>query len=292
MVSNHVVYGVAFTFVLMAAWAYPLVSPTWHDKQWFVGPAGIGAIITMEIGLTGYKLHTNCDNPSLMKEMRLLCQSDEGFLGYHDLAELMDLSCNAQETTANLIRGCDTVKMLYYVSIVTMGLLCVSLLPMLAGCFGMLYFEMHETYECKAFCMAMFYSAPCVQLVAIGLYGMVTFQLDDMFDPAALRALFPVALVLNSPKCVTLAYGYGIACTLMGACFILPCFTVHYLVVPDDMLYYDDCGNPISPEGYYAGEAYGAQPSPMAGVDGYGQYGGATPAGYEYSQPAYGQVGY
>lgn len=297
MVSNHVVYGVSFTFVLMTAWAYPLISPTWHDKQWFIGPAGTGAIITMEIGLTGYKLHTDCNNPSLLKAVKALCTDPEhdGFLGYHDLSELMDLACNAEETSFNFIRGCDTVKMLYYVSIVTMALLCISLLPMLAGCFGMLYFEMHETYETKAFCMAMFYSAPCVQLVAIGLYGMVTFQLDDMFDPAYLRGLFPVNLVINSPKCVTLAYGYGIAATLMGACFILPCFTVHYLHVVEDQFLYDECGNPISPEGYYAGEAYGAQPSCAAGpVPGYGQYAatGPTPGGYQYSQPAYGQVGY
>lgn len=289
--SNHVIYGVAITFVMMIAWTYPLVSPTWHDKQWFIGPAGIGAVITMEIGLTNYKLTACCECPSLAKEVKLMCQEkdgNKGSLGTHDLSELMDLSCNAEETTQGLIRGCDTVKMLYYVSLGTTALLCISLLPLVAGCFGMLYFELgyHDTYETKAFVMAMYYGAPSLQLVAIGMYGLCTMQLDEMFNPSMLANFFPVNLLVNSPKVVTLAYGYGIAVSLMAMCFVLPCFTAHYLTVTEEEFMYDECGNPISADGYYAGEAYGtgtqysgkfdAAPSP-----GYGQYGTA-------GQPQYG----
>lgn len=288
--SNHVIYGVAITFIMMIAWAFPLVSPTWHDKQWFFGPAGVGAVITMEIGLTNYRLEACCDCPSLAKAVKAMCKDDKSHLGTHDLSELMDLSCNMQETTGGLVRGCDTVKMLYYVSMGTTALLCISLLPMIAGCFGMLYFELgyHDTYETKAFVMAMYYGAPCVQLVAVGMYGLCTMQLDEMFNPHLLAAIFPVNLIVNSPKVVTLAYGYGIAVALCAMCFVLPCFTAHYLSVTEEEYMYDECGNPISAEGYYAGEAYGAGPQysgkfEAAPSPGYGQFGTAGAHGqYSY----------
>jgi len=257
-VSNHVIYGVAMTFVVMIAWTYPLVSPTWHDKQWFVGPAGIGAIITMEIGLTSYKLTACCECPNIAAQVKLMCDAKKegspGNLGTHDLAELMDLSCNAEETSFGVIRGCDTVKLLYYVSLATCAMICISLLPLVAGCFGMLYFELgyNDTYETKSFVMAMYYGAPCVQLLAVGMYGLCTMQLDEMFNPGMLGAFFPVNLVINSPKVVTLAHGYVIAIALMSICFILPCFTAHYLTVSDQEYLYDECGNPIQPDGYAA----------------------------------------
>lgn len=51
---------------------------------------------------------------------------------------------------------------------------------------------------------------------------------------------------------------------------------------------YDECGNPISADGYYAGEAYGAGPQyagkfEAAPSPGYGQYGTAgAPGQYSY----------
>jgi hypothetical protein len=276
-IPTTILYGIGVTFVLMMSWTYPLVSTTWHDKQWFFGPAGLGAVVTMEIGLTSYRLEACCECPSLAKAIKLMCNDSGSALGTHDLSELMDLSCNAQETTKGLIQGCDTTKMLYYVSLGTAALICISLIPMVAGCFGMLYFELgyHDTYETKAFCTAMYYAAPCLQLVAIGMYGLCTHQLDDMFSPQMLQGLFPVNLVLNSPKVVTLATGYAIAGALCAMCFVLPCFTVHYLTVSKDEYLYDEYGNPIPADGYYGGETY-ASP------------GYASPTGKHPDQPGYG----
>lgn len=273
----------------MLAWTYPLVSPTWHDKMWFFGPGGSLGMFNMEIGLTSYQITAKCDTPTLISKLKAVCGKDKnlGSVGMHDLAEMMDFMCNLEETTHGVVRGCDQMKLLYYVSIVCIGVLCLSLLPMVAGCFGMLYFETgyHNTYQCKAFCMAMYYTAPCLQLIAISAYGLLTHTLDEMFNPGMLRGLFVSELFFNSPKVVTLAYGYAIAFGLMSACFVLPCFTAHYLQPSEEEYLYDEYGNPISPDGYYSGEAYGtgefagsncAAPSP-----GYGQYGmnpQATPA--------------
>merc|ERR1719163_2414019 len=138
--------------------------------------------------------------------------------------------------------------MLYYVSLGTTALICISLLPLVAGCFGMLYFELgyHDTYETKAFVMAMYYGAPCLQLVAVGMYGLCTMQLDGMFNMQLLGAVFPANLIVNSPKVVTLAYGFGIGVCLCILCFLLPSFTARYLTVKEDEFMYDECGNPIS----------------------------------------------
>jgi len=285
------------TWMFIAAWVYPVLTTDWHRKKWYFGPAGALGTMEMDIGLLQiniiYYPHLVKHVPKLGTVIAQAMHNQAGLKGMDDLYQSI---CHQQEATKNFIRGCDTIQMLYLTSFGTIALIGISLVLLIFGSFFVIYFEMgNARANIKKHARICYFTAPLLQLCAIGLFAAGNFDLNGLYDFPALAPGFKFAF--NSPNVFTMSYTSFMALGLALGCFTLPFWITEDLqlrledeILTEDAMASEAEAQAYAQQQYQEFEAQKAGYGPQSGYGAEDQYGQASGVGVDqYAQAQPGQ---
>jgi len=196
------VFNILFlTLIAVGCWMIPLFGKTWHVKRWFVllTPA-----IKLNLGLWGYSMDYECHKKTFDWQSRF-CEWVEGDknIGTHSYFDLQDWACHiGQSTKQILFRGCDEVIRLNIGSMCVGVAICISLWFMIMGCAlsYLYYFAGMSSKRVWNFMTVFFALAPLLQMCALIMYVMLTFDLDNFVDLGILSRMPGAKIVFGSPS--------------------------------------------------------------------------------------------
>merc|ERR1719326_1728264 len=108
-----------------AAWVLPLVFTHWNEKRFFVVMPPFS--IDLRVGLTHVELEANC-LPTGPRMESFCATVNKVAMGRQTLRGFRDTACNWEEVSFRFLGGCDPVDKLWWVGIVNIFAIFVSVI--------------------------------------------------------------------------------------------------------------------------------------------------------------------